>query len=275
MSEEEGELEEKSLMEHVFELLETLRKILIYNVVFIALLFVLPSSPDFLENYQPLIFKLMNITQHQILGFEENKIVAPIARFLRIKSDDIILIAHGWFDSLLAALYLAALLAIVVMGPVTVYLLYKFVEPGLYPHEKRIAKKYMAAIFVLFTTGVVYAYYVIMPLMFVISVWLTVIGGAQPIFSIESFYNTVFLGCVSTGLLFMLPLFLMLLAKLGFVTSETLQKNWRMVVFAVFAVTAIITPDPTPVSMIALSVPFVVLYTISIYLIKRVESSKD
>lgn len=271
---EKEEFEEKSLQEHVFELLETVRKILIYNIVFIIALFLIPSSPNFLEKYQPLIFRLMEITQQQILGFESNQITAPIARFLGVNSSDIILIAHGWFDSIVAALYLAALIAIIVMGPVTVFFLYKFIEPGLYPHEKKVVKKYVVVIFLLFTSGVIYAYFVIMPLMFVISVWLTILGGAKPIFSLENFFNTVFLGCVSTGILFMIPLFIMLLAKIGFVTSETLQKNWRLVIFSVFAFTAIITPDPTPISMIALSVPFVVLYSISVYLVKRIERSE-
>ncbi len=271
---EGGVDEEKPLSEHVIELLETVRKILIYNIAFILLLFMVPSSPNFLKGYTPLIFSLMQRVQSDMLSFRENPVAAPIARVLGVNGSEVMLIANGWFDSLVGALYLAALIAIVAMGPVTVYLVYRYVEPGLYEHEKRAVKKYLAVIFFLFTTGVVYAYYVIMPIMFAVAVWLTVIGGARPIFSIQDFYDTILVGCVSTGVMFMLPLFILLIAKLGFIDSETLKRNWRMVTFAIFAVTAILTPDPTPVSMLALSVPFVALYTASVWLVERVEKKE-
>lgn len=271
---EGGVDEEKPLSEHVIELLETVRKILIYNIAFILLLFMVPSSPNFLKGYTPLIFSLMQRVQSDMLSFRENPVAAPIARVLGVNGSEVILIANGWFDSLVGALYLAALIAIVVMGPVTVYLVYRYVEPGLYEHEKRAVKKYLAVIFLLFTAGIVYAYYVIMPIMFAVAVWLTVIGGAKPIFSIQDFYDTILVGCVSTGVMFMLPLFILLIAKLGFINSETLKRNWRMVTFATFAITAIITPDPTPVSMLALSVPFVALYTASVWLVERAEKKE-
>ncbi len=270
---EEGE--EKPLTEHLVELLETLRKIIIYNIVFILLLFMVPSSPNFLQGYTPLIFSLMQRVQRDMLDFNTNPVARPIARVLGVKGGDVILIANGWFDSLIGALYLAALIAVVVMGPVTVYLVYKYVEPGLYEHEKRAAKKYLVAIFALFLSGVVYAYYVIMPIMFAVAVWLTVIGGAKPIFSIEDFYNTILVGCLSTGVIFMLPLFLLFLARLGFITSDALKKNWRLVTFATFAVTAAITPDPTPISMLALSLPFVGLYSLSVWLIEKAEKKRE
>ncbi len=266
--------EEKPLSEHVVELLETLRKILVYNVVFMLLLFMLPSSPDLARGYTPLIFSLMRRVQDDMLSFHANPVAAPIARVLGVNGSEVILIANGWFDSLVGAIYLAALIAVVVMGPVTVYLAYRYVEPGLYEHEKRAVKRYLAAIFGLFIAGVVYAYYVIMPIMFAVAVWLTVIGGAKPIFSIQDFYDTILVGCVSTGVMFMLPLFMLLLAKLGFISSDTLKRNWRLVTFATFAVTAAVTPDPTPVSMLALSVPFIALYTASVWLVERVEKKR-
>jgi len=267
----EGGGEEKPITEHVIELLETLRKIIIYNIAFILLLFLLPSSPNISNGYVPLIFTLMQRVKNDMLEFRANPVAAPIAGVLGVNGSEVILIANGWFDSLIGALYLAALLAVIVMGPVTIYLVYRYVEPGLYEHEKRAVKKYLAAIFGLFTAGIVYAYYIIMPIMFAVAVWLTVIGGAKPIFSIQDFYNTILIGCLSTGVMFMLPLFLLLLARLGFITSETLRKNWRIVTFATFAVTAIITPDPTPISMMALSIPFVALYTLSLYLVEKAE----
>ncbi|MEM4886315.1 MAG: twin-arginine translocase subunit TatC, partial [Thermofilum sp.] len=94
---------------------------------------------------------------------------------------------------------------------------------------------------------------------------------AALLFSIQEFYQNLFLGVLSTGVFFMFPLAVLTLHKIGLVSSETLSKQWRYVVFAIFAILAFITPDPTLVTDLVLGVPFMALYFLSIWLVKRSE----
>lgn len=263
-------LPEKPFLEHVYDLLETLRKMLIYSLAFILALYVAPS-PLQLPGYSPLIFDLMARTNTYMLDFNTSAFARPFIILFGLSGKRAILISHGWFDGLTASLLLAGLLAVVALSPLHAYLIYRFVEPALYPHEKRVVKRYMVFSLVLFLLGSAYGYLVVMPIVFAVGAGLATLGGAELLFSIQEFYQNLFLGVISTGLFFMFPLAVLTLHKMGIASSETLRKHWRYVVFAVFATLAFITPDPTLVTDLVLGVPFVALYFLSIWLVKRSE----
>ncbi|WP_428287772.1 twin-arginine translocase subunit TatC [Infirmifilum sp.] len=271
---QEEELPEKPLLEHVYDLLETIRRILILHVAFILLLLLAPAPNELPRSYYPILFYAMNITKTYMLDFQNNLFAYPFAKLFGVTGSSVVLIAHGWFDSLTASLYLAALITIAFLAPVTVYYLYKFIEPGLYSHEKRIVKKYIYISLGLFLSGVIYGFFVVMPIVFATAVWIATLGGASLFFSIEEFYNDIFIGSLATGVFFMFPLALLTLHKIGIVNYETLNKNWRIIVFAGYTFLALLTPDPTPFSDLALGIPFVGLYFLSMWLIKRAEEKE-
>jgi sec-independent protein translocase protein TatC len=72
------------------------------------------------------------------------------------------------------------------------------------------------------------------------------------------------------GICFQLPVLLTLLARAGLITADGLKKYRRHAIFAVFVVAAVLTP-PDPISQIALAVPTVLLYELSIYAVKLAE----
>ena len=123
---------------------------------------------------------------------------------------------------------------------------------------------------VLFVLGALYAYLFLLPLTFLIMTWLCVAGGAEPIFSVSSFFHTVFIGVPFTGAFFTTPVALVGLVEAGLIEPKVLREKWRYVVLGIFALTAVVTPDPTPVTMTLLSVPFVALYLLTIALAERV-----
>lgn len=268
-----GELPEKPFLEHVYELLETLRKILIYSLVFILVLYIVPS-PLQLPNYSPLIFDLMAKTNAYMLDFNSSVFARPFITLFGLSGKQAVLISHGWFDSLTASLLLAGLLAIIVLSPLHTYLIYRFVEPALYPHERKVVKKYMVFSLALFLIGSLYGYFVVMPIVYSVGAGLAMLGGAALLFSIQEFYQNLFIGVLSTGIFFMFPLAVLALHAMGVVSSETLRKQWRYVVFAVFAILAFITPDPTLVTDLVLGVPFLALYFLTIWLLERREKKE-
>ncbi|MHB9302249.1 twin-arginine translocase subunit TatC [Thermofilum pendens] len=265
------ELPEKPLLDHVYDFLETLRRILIEFIAFLILLIFLPAPWMLPRSYYPLVFALMNATNHYMLDFNDNPFSGPFARLFGVNGSRVVLISHGWFDSLTAALLLSVVIAAGVLSPLIAYEVYRFVEPGLYSHEKRVVKRYTVFALSLFVAGLLYGYFVVMPIVFSVAVWLATLGGASLFFSIQEFYQNIMLGTLATGVFFMFPLVVLALHKIGVVTYETLRGNWRYVVFAVFAFLVMVTPDPTFFSDLVLGAPFVALYFLSMWLVKREE----
>lgn len=270
----EEKLPEKPLLEHVYDLLETLRKILIAHLAALLVLLVAPAPNELPRSYDPILFYMMNLTNRYMLDFSSNPFAGPLARVFGVDRASVKLIAHGWFDGLTAALTLAALLIIVFLSPLTAYLVYKFVEPGLYSHEKSVLRRYMVFALSLFVCGTAYGFFVLMPLVFAVAVFLARLGGAELLFSIQDFYANILIGSLATGVFFMFPLAILALSKMGLITYEMLSKNWRYVTFVTFAILVVVTPDPTPTSALALGVPFTLLYALSMWLVKRSEKRR-
>lgn len=269
-----SDLPEKPLLEHVYDLLETIRKILIIWVSIILLLLILPA-PHLVPRYTPLTFYLMNVTRKVMLSFEEHPVLYPLSSTLKVNSSNVVLISHGWFDSLTSAIIMSGLVTIVVSSPVTLYFIYKFIEPGLYPHEKKVLRKYLSLAVILFITGVVYGFLIVLPLTFLVALWIAQLGGAAPLFSILDFYQNILIGSLAIGVFFMFPLLILALGKVGIVSYDTLQKNWRFVLFLTIAVLVAVTPDPTPTSALALGLPFLGLYFFSMWLLKKNKYKRD
>jgi sec-independent protein translocase protein TatC len=72
------------------------------------------------------------------------------------------------------------------------------------------------------------------------------------------------------GICFQLPVVLTLLARAGLITADQLKRYRRHAIFGVFVVAAVLTP-PDPISQIALAVPTILLYELSIYAVKLAE----
>jgi len=263
---------ERPLFEHLTELLIRLRISLFAILASSFIVSAIPANliiplfnPDYNYTsgtssfYDPLVFYVMRRIERDMLDFSREPMLS-LARILDIENVKPRLIAHGWFDTFITSFYIGLLMGLIVASPIMGYEIYKFLEPALYPHEKRFLKSFVFSFVTLFSIGIVYAYLYLLPITFLMMLWLSVSSGAEPIFSIRSFFYTVFLGLAVTGLFFTYPILMVLLVKFDIITPETLRKQWRYVLVGTLVVTAAITPDPTPVSMLMLSLPFMLLY---------------
>ena len=261
---------EAPLQEHIIELLDRLRKIIIALLITSGIVVVIPAEliDRNLEGYTPLVFYVLQKMQRDLTNVN-NPVVKPIASFFGIKELSVELIAHSWLDSIEVILQLSFLMGLVIASPYVAKQIYEYLEPALEEREKKVLVPFALSFFILFTTGVIYAYYVILPLTLFFLSWLYLLGGVELMFSVKEFFSFAIIGMLTTGLSFTFPLVIGLAAYLDFVTPDTLKKNWRYVVFAIAVFTAMITPDPTPVSMTALSIPFLILYVISYLVAKK------
>lgn len=162
--------------------------------------------------------------------------------------------------------------------PVVASQIYMFVAPGLYKNERSAFLPFLAATPILFLMGAALVYFAVMPLAmtFFLSLQQAPEEGRATIELLPRVSE--YLGLIMTlifafGLMFQLPVVVTLLAKAGLLTAETLRRNRRYAIVIAFIAAAILTP-PDPVSQIALAIPTMLLYEISILSARLVEKRR-
>lgn len=161
------------------------------------------------------------------------------------------------------ALWSGAILA----SPLLAWEFWAFLVPAFTEREKRALLLFVPSSVLLFLAGLAFSYGLILPqgLFFLRSFNF---GAVQSLWSLEAYLDFVVLMVLPVGLFFNLPLVLLLLAKMGLVTSERLKKARRYVIVLAFVVAAIITPTTDMVSQTLLAIPLILLYEISLVLIR-------
>jgi sec-independent protein translocase protein TatC len=164
--------------------------------------------------------------------------------------------------------------AIFIAFPVIAAQVYMFVAPGLYRNERQAFVPFLIATPVLFLLGAALVYFMAMPLAmtFFLSMQQTGDDMVQIHLTakVSEYLSLIMALIIGFGICFQLPVLLTLLGRAGLVTSESLKKYRRHAIFGVFVVAAVLTP-PDPISQIALAVPTVLLYELSIYAVRMAE----
>ena len=204
-----------------------------------------------------------------------NFLVDPYAQAVKDDGNNRRLIFTALHETFLTYLKLAFFAAFFFSCPLILMQIWKFVAPGLYKDEKLALLPFLIATPVLFLLGGMLVYYLIMPLAikFFLSFETAAINGSLPIqleAKVNEYLSLVMRLILAFGISFQLPVFLTLLAKVGFITSEYLKTRRKYVVIIIFSMAAILTP-PDPITQIGLALPLLLLYEISIFTVKFVE----
>jgi sec-independent protein translocase protein TatC len=156
--------------------------------------------------------------------------------------------------------------AIVTISPLLAYQLAAFIAPVF----SRKIRKYMIIIlilfFILFAGGFIFAYKLLVP---VAMKWLISQGSTlKASLSVNKYVSFVGWFMIGGGLAFELPLLLLFLIKAGILKVQTLRHQWRIVYIVILLLSAVITPDWSPVTMAVLAAPMILLYELSLLLAK-------
>ncbi|WP_268738839.1 twin-arginine translocase subunit TatC [Luteimonas fraxinea] len=157
-----------------------------------------------------------------------------------------------------APLKLAFFTALVVTMPWLLYQAWAFVAPGLYKREKRLAMPLLASAVALFYIGCAFAFFLVLPSVFKFLTLVTP-DGVSMMTDINAYLNFVLVIFLAFGLSFELPVALVILVLLGWVTTDQLREARGYAVVGVFVLAAIITP-PDVVSQLMLAIPMCLLY---------------
>ena len=192
----------------------------------------------------------------------------PIAPYLDVGG---LIFTHP-IDKFMAHLKVAVLGGVILACPVWIYQAWMFVAPGLYAHERRYSLIFISAGTVLFMTGVLFCYFLVLPAAFK---FLLQFGGTtdKPMITISEYLSFFVSMVLIFGVAFELPLVIVVLGAMGLVDQKFLREKRRIMVVVLAIVSAIVTP-PDLMSMLLLLVPLCVLYEISILLVGMIGRRK-
>jgi len=164
----------------------------------------------------------------------------------------------------------AAFAAAFITMPFAISQLWLFIAPALRQKERLLFIGLMMTTPLLFITGVSFAYKVILPKAYEFFLSFESTAGGLPIqleAKVDEYLSFVTRLTLCFGICFEMPIFISLLASVGIVSQKALIERWKIAVIVIFTVAAFVTP-PDIISMLGLALPLVMLYGMSIVMIK-------
>jgi len=163
---------------------------------------------------------------------------------------------------------------LIVGSPLIVYYMWKFIEPGLYPTEKKGLR--FSAVFatLFFMLGIAFGYLIITPLALQFFAGYQISPEIANEFDISKYFSMVTFWSFGVGILFELPVVIYFLAKMGIATPNGLRKSRKFAVIGCLILGAVFTP-PDPISQILVATPLLLLYEGSIWIAVFVKRKQD
>ncbi|AJC86170.1 twin-arginine translocase subunit TatC [Campylobacter sp. RM16704] len=177
-------------------------------------------------------------------------------------------------EPLFTAMKVSFFTAFLISLPIIFWQFWKFVAPGLYDNEKKLVVPFVSFASIMFALGALFCYYIVIPLAFKFLIDFGVqTQDFKPLISIGLYVGFFTKLVIAFGLAFEMPVITFFFAKLGLIDDAFLKKHFRVSVLVIFVFSAMMTP-PDVVSQFLMAVPLCGLYGISIYIAKKVNSSK-
>jgi len=212
--------------------------------------------------------------------FVTYNILCKIGRWLHLEESlcfsptDVKLLATAMTEQFVSTFTVAFVGGFIIAFPYIFYEFWKFVRPALSKKELKQTRGVIFWVSLLFLMGVAFGYFVLTPFMvnFYFNYKLSDIILIQPTFS--DYLENLIYTTVGIGILFQMPLLIMVLARIGIITAAFMKKYRRHAVVLILIAAAIITPSTDPFSLALVTAPLYVLFEASIVLAKRVAKSR-
>ncbi|MCS7164493.1 MAG: twin-arginine translocase subunit TatC [Thermodesulfovibrio sp.] len=149
--------------------------------------------------------------------------------------------------------------------PIIFYELWRFISPGLYPHEKKYVLPFVLTATALFLAGVTFCYLIVLPFAMDFLLNYKVGDFLMPMLSVGLYIDFLLKFLVAFGLVFELPILIVVATRMGLITPQTLKKYRRLAIVLAFVAAAIITPTPDAFNQTLMAVPMIILYEIGIW----------
>lgn len=166
-------------------------------------------------------------------------------------------------EAFLLQIKMAALAGLFMAMPVVLWQVWRFISPGLYSHEKRIAVPFVMMATGFFLLGGAFSHYVVFP-----ATWRFLGSFASDVLAftprVEPAFSLYMKMALAMGIVFQVPTIVLFLSRIGLVTAGWLWRNIKYAILISFIIAAVVTPSPDPVAQTMMAVPTIGLYVLSI-----------
>ncbi len=183
----------------------------------------------------------------------------PITQFLPAGEK---LAFTGLVDPFMLYMKVALLGGIFVASPVILWQFWLFVSPALYRHERSIVVPFVVLTTIFFLGGGYFGYKIAFPM--VVKFLLSVGQDFRQVITINEYFSMASKVILGLGLVFELPVLIMVLARFGIVTAKFLLKYFKFAVLVIFIIAAIITPTPDIPTQCVFALPMIGLYLLGV-----------
>ena len=230
----EEELKEQPLVSHLVELRDRiLRSFIVVMVVFVAMVY---WAND--------IFEFVAVPLTSVLDPDiEPQVLNPM-------------------DAFMVPFKLTFMLALFICIPYVLHQAWAFISPGLYKHEIKVTLPIIVSTVVLFYTGIAFSYYIILGFVFQFLVDIAP-DSVTVAPDIAKYLSLVTSLCLAFGLVFEIPVAIVLLVMSGVVTPAWLVEKRQYAILTNFAIAMVVTPAD-PYSMLMMAIPMCLLYEVGI-----------
>lgn len=222
---------------------------------------------EHLEEFRKTMMKIVAIlgVTFIITSVYVDQITEWLLRPLRASLHDTksgVIVYHSIFEKAWVQVDVAIWWSIMLSSPLWIYQIWRFVKPGLYPHEIRAVRPFMILGSFLFVGGMAFGYYVAFPFGFK---FLSMLGvsDVQANINLRDYVTTASQILLFLGIIFQFPNILLILGFMGLVTKQLLRKFRRYVYVGLAIVAAIFSP-PDVISMLSVWIPLCILYEVGV-----------
>jgi sec-independent protein translocase protein TatC len=251
-----------------WEHLDELRGVLIRGIVAIFLLFILAFS------FKHILFDYVVLAPKNA-DFITYRLLCKFGKFLGVDSfcldvSSLHLININLAGQFMAHMTTALIAGLVVASPYIVWELWRFITPGLTPNEKKNTRGAVLVISGLFLTGVLFSYFLAVPLMVNFLGNYQVSESVANTIALDSYTSAVTTMTLLMGLVFEFPVIVLFLTKIGILTPALMSKYRKHTIVVILIVAGFITPSPDIFSQLVVAVPLYALYEVSVQLSKKI-----
>jgi sec-independent protein translocase protein TatC len=233
--------------------LTELRKRIVYSAVAIGIGFLICFN--YSEDILGVLLLPMNSTMtyhanYPFLHFEPNKTAQDLYFTTLI-------------EPIMSHMKIGFIAGIMLMVPVILYQVWKFISPGLLPRERKYAGQFVFFATLFFYIGVIFCFLLLLP--FAVPFLITYkTEHLKAIIKLADYIDFTLKFMLGSGAVFELPLIMILLGRMGIISADVLSKFRKYAFLISFVIGAIITPTPDVFNMTLMSLPIYILYEIGI-----------
>lgn len=168
-------------------------------------------------------------------------------------------------EAIMAYIKIAVTFGVLLASPIVLYQVWAFIFPALTQQERKFALPLFLTLVFFFLVGVVFAYFIVVPVIVQFAAGLFYGSGVGNLWSIDKYVSFATGMLLAFGVAFELPIVMAFLSRIGIINAQGFRERQRYAVMFIFVAAAVLTPTD-PWSMLLLAIPLILLYQLGIFL---------